>query len=686
MSKHKFAKTNLQIISDAKNKVLACKDHLWAPNLNSPLTTINPHNWFSFKRLVNDSDNLDHSNLKNFEQTFNEKCYKSINVDLVVNDQQQFIFENWFDATTKLYNIIANYFNIKFKLVKLHTDKINFCLIEYNRFDFIYKNLTNNCLMAIKFVNKLLARYKFDFLSNKRDSLNSYLLDLKSLNSKVQSNRYHFEMFVKNIKENCASDCQDFNLEYFNNIKLKDIDESCFDSIKNYNTSDTYMKFKYVNIITPIFLEFKLDAIKDLQKNIILECANLTEWYKNFTKREATFKYEHIDQKEYNKINYHNLVRIPIDHNFIRTRKLFKRERDNIKNNSFPIENVYNLKDKTIYTHILDQTIAMACSNYDSIMTKYIKGTLNKFKLRKIKDNKNNKIMRIEQSMLKNGTILENIFGKLSIKCNGQVCKEFDIIDSPRRTSTGKIKCTCLNTITDLSFLERNKSDVLVRYDKKSNVYKLLISKKIIPDLKQGRNKIVTIDPGIRTFLTCLSEKELVEVCDMTDKKNEVKDQATIAKYNKLGRLVDKLRKVKKIQNDKRRKKKERQYEKRIKYQIDELHWKTINYLTKNFDTIIIGNMSTQRIVSREKSNLTDFQKDYLYRLSLCKFKERLKYKCDVNKVNYLCTDESYTSIMCSKCGTIKWDLGRSKIYSCENCGIVMDRDVNGCRNIYAKS
>lgn len=87
-----------------------------------------------------------------------------------------------------------------------------------------------------------------------------------------------------------------------------------------------------------------------------------------------------------------------------------------------------------------------------------------------------------------------------------------------------------------------------------------------------------------------------------------------------------------------------------------------------------------------KNSSLSDFQKDYLYRLSLFKFKQRLKYKCNIKKVNYICTDESYTSIMCSKCGTIKWNLKGSKIYNCEECGLKIDRDLNGCRNIYAKS
>ena len=38
---------------------------------------------------------------------------------------------------------------------------------------------------------------------------------------------------------------------------------------------------------------------------------------------------------------------------------------------------------------------------------------------------------------------------------------------------------------------------------------------------------------------------------------------------------------------------------------------------------------------------------------------------------------------MCSKCGNIKHDLGINKIYECLKCNTVLDRDINGARNIY---
>lgn len=41
---------------------------------------------------------------------------------------------------------------------------------------------------------------------------------------------------------------------------------------------------------------------------------------------------------------------------------------------------------------------------------------------------------------------------------------------------------------------------------------------------------------------------------------------------------------------------------------------------------------------------------------------------------------------MCSHCGNIHKNLGSNDTYRCIKCEMVMDRDVNGARNIYMKS
>ena len=45
-----------------------------------------------------------------------------------------------------------------------------------------------------------------------------------------------------------------------------------------------------------------------------------------------------------------------------------------------------------------------------------------------------------------------------------------------------------------------------------------------------------------------------------------------------------------------------------------------------------------------------------------------------------------FTSKTCGICGNIWSKLGGKKVYSCEKCGLVCDRDINGARNVMIRS
>jgi len=107
--------------------------------------------------------------------------------------------------------------------------------------------------------------------------------------------------------------------------------------------------------------------------------------------------------------------------------------------------------------------------------------------------------------------------------------------------------------------------------------------------------------------------------------------------------------------------------------------------MTKNYKFILIGNMSTKRIISKNNS-LDKMSKRIVNTYNLYKFRERLKYKCYITSTKYKCVDERYTSKMCSNCGNLHQNLGSNKVYNCENCKITLDRDLNGARCILLKS
>jgi putative transposase len=222
----------------------------------------------------------------------------------------------------------------------------------------------------------------------------------------------------------------------------------------------------------------------------------------------------------------------------------------------------------------------------------------------------------------------------------------------------------------NLDFKKINHECIL-QYDRIKNQYYLFVPISKEANINDS-NETISLDPGIRTFLTGFSSKGLCEIgTNINDKiKNKLKQIDSINdNYNGYCNK-------KKIALEKRREK--------IKNLIDDLHWKTCNYLSINYKNIIIGKMSTKGIVSKT-NNLNPMTKRLCYSLSHFSFRQKLKYKCKINNSNYIETDERNTSKTCSNCGFYDDNLGNKKIYDCEKCKHKIDRDVNGARNIMIK-
>ena len=77
-------------------------------------------------------------------------------------------------------------------------------------------------------------------------------------------------------------------------------------------------------------------------------------------------------------------------------------------------------------------------------------------------------------------------------------------------------------------------------------------------------------------------------------------------------------------------------------------------------------------IKSKKISKMT---KRLMCMYSFHSFKEKLLFKCN----------QEYTSKTCTNCGDIN-DVKGNEIYKCFNCGIEIDRDINGSRNIFIKN
>jgi transposase len=403
-----------------------------------------------------------------------------------------------------------------------------------------------------------------------------------------------------------------FNINYYKNKELPN------DSILKFNNTNLIKEEDIKN--TKIFLD-----LNKYQKDII------KRWfYAYLLMYNETIRF--IKNNKNVKINYKN----------IRTYNLKDVRNKIILNSQHP----YHNNDNKIKTHILDTAIKLACANYKSAFTNLKNGNIKNFRIRYWKFNKTNFLLEIEPSYFKNGILCPKILGNISYYSDIKHKQKYELTNI-------------------------NKA-VKLMYDKLLDNYYLLIPEKVNKQNIAFKNDFISLDPGLRTFMTGISNNEVLEIgTNINDKLTSL-----IIRKNKILRKKIKeciKRKIEKRLNNK------------IKNLVTELHWKTIDFLTNNYKTILVGDMSTKSIINNKSSKLSKLNKQLANVLSFYKFREKLQYKSSIKNNNYIKVNEYYTSIKCSNCTFIKKDLGSNKTFNCNNCKLIQDRDVNASRNICLK-
>ena len=151
----------------------------------------------------------------------------------------------------------------------------------------------------------------------------------------------------------------------------------------------------------------------------------------------------------------------------------------------------------------------------------------------------------------------------------------------------------------------------------------------------------------------------------------------------KLQKKLDTFRSLRdrKIINKNKARRRERKIYSRMDNLIDDLHHKTINFLTKTFDHIVIPCFESQEMSKNIK--IKGLNRNLL-QMKHFLFRQRLEQKCLMRKCTMTICTEEYTTMTCGRCGSLK-KVGSLDVYSCPNCKLVVDRDVNGARNILIK-
>mgnify|MGYP001606574503 CR=1 FL=1 len=358
--------------------------------------------------------------------------------------------------------------------------------------------------------------------------------------------------------------------------------------------------------------------------------------------KEILLNWMDIYSKMYNetlkviKKEFYEHKKINLDFKNIRSNYMLKKKEYLHSISGIPTE-----KNNTkINKHILDCAIKDVCSSYKSAFKNLKNSNIKHFRIRYIKQSKHQKFLKIEKLL----------FSK------------------DRKTFCKSILGNSIQTTNNINFIEV-EHDCNLLYNSINQQFTLFVPINVKDNKIEKHNKRDTIglDPGIRTFMTGYSKNNILEIGNNLTSKVS-KQLKNIDSINK-----KKIKNVRIVENKKYTK---------INNLIDDLHWKTINYLTNNYDTILIGNMSTKKIVSKT-NNLYKMTKRIALIMKLNKFTTRLKYKCSIKNCNFGIVNEMYTSKTCSYCGNINNNLGSSKIYHCDYCKNKIGRDINGARNIF---
>jgi IS605 OrfB family transposase len=331
--------------------------------------------------------------------------------------------------------------------------------------------------------------------------------------------------------------------------------------------------------------------------------------------------------------------------------KIYKKEFIDIEFMNIRTNYMFDIKEKIfemsgisentkINKHILDEAIRDVCTSYKSALENMKQKNIKHFRIRNLKHTKPQKIIKIQK----------------------------DVFNKTKTSFCSSVLGNKINTLNDVGFKYVDATCTLV-YNSLNNRFTLHVPIETKKDEIEQKYNAIGLDPGIRTFLTGYSESNVLKICN--NLQLTIKDKLeTIDKINKTT-----------ITNKKKKKAVNKRYV-NIDNLVNDLHWKTINYLTNNYHTILIGNLSTKGIVSKQ-NKLNTITKRIALMMRLFEFRERLKYKCYIKGCDYSLIKENYTTKMCSYCGSIDDKIGANKVYNCKECKNKLGRDVNASRNIF---
>lgn len=214
-----------------------------------------------------------------------------------------------------------------------------------------------------------------------------------------------------------------------------------------------------------------------------------------------------------------------------------------------------------------------------------------------------------------------------------------------------------------------------VRLKQENNQWYICVSMGAKIKNNNTKEKTCALDPGIRKFQTIYSEDKITMI-----KPNKELVERLHCRLDKLQGKRAKKEISKKIYN-----KKQCKIQEKITNLVNDMHYKVISSLTKEYTAILLPSFESQDMVKSNK--LPSKVKRKMMNYSFYKFQQRLIHKSKLQtNCNVYIVNEAYTSKTCGYCG-YSGELNKTseEKITCGKCSKSYDRDINGSRNIYIK-
>jgi putative transposase len=231
----------------------------------------------------------------------------------------------------------------------------------------------------------------------------------------------------------------------------------------------------------------------------------------------------------------------------------------------------------------------------------------------------------------------------------------------------------------DKEVIKQSDGIFSITQDKDGRYYINVVIQQQEKKYKEKKN-ICALDPGVRTFQTMYSQKSVGEFGFDTSKilynlyRRENRIKSILAKEKLSSQKKYKLRKRCALLRTK------------VKNIVSDLHWKTADFLTKNFQVILLPIFNSKQMANKKKRKISRTTTRLLLGLSHYSFQQKLIYKAESRGRNVILCKEHYTTKCCGSCGELNETIGSKKIFKCGKCNLTMDRDIHAARNILIRA